>query len=533
MGTISNDFVTIKYNTKIGERTAKCYMSFFDANKEFYKGLLNGRKVICTNPSMHFVTFINSVEENKNYVEQQLQKTILQLNGVKEENFHIPTAGDIYLDVTSIITAIEIIHSPEIDFINKNKRRIYYELARDYFEKTKDFTYLKKYFFGNQIENNDLIDLCYLEIDNNLDDLLREKIINDRYELEANPDIYENINGILAVLYNMYLKNINKINILQHSKDVFKTENSDAKMEQHLLVIKNSKEPHPKITDEECETLSKEVLTHIDPTNKLLEEYLECKKNNVIEVRYVEPGKPILNQYCHDDKTGKDNIILTRYGTLVDVLNLVHEFSHYHHFIVGGADRWHNILFVEYPSIYFELKGCEYLIKKGYSKDTIESVKGFRTISNLDHQSYACLSLQEVLFNKSQERKDLDISVFKNAIDRVKTLDNATVANQLGMPEEEANKIIESQKRREINKLFLKSNCIALFSRYLLGTYLAEYSINNLKNEDTLTILENVMKKQQSIYSVFKMVGIDTEKIKLKDYSEDIKIKVKSTKEVI
>ena len=510
MSSISNEFVTIEYRNIIEKATANCFMKYINLDKEYYKGLLNGREVIHAKKLNPLFCILDKTDESKKTIIPLIEKTILNLNNVKTDYTYKPSSGDIYDDITKIISK---------NITAKNENKICYELARDYYKKTKDFSYLKKFFFDMNINHDDLYEIIDYNIENHIDDLLVEKIVREKYALQHYPEIYENLRGI-AIISNSLHNTINA-NILK-IREAFDHFGSS---------VLNPFKP-TKINDDECDRLTKEALVDIDPTNKLLEEYLDLKKRNLIDIRHTQPNKPKINQF--EPRTFK--ITLTRDGNLADVLTFVHELGHHHHFLMTTENYYPNPLFIEYPSIYFELKTAEFLIGKGYSKEEMEVIKSYRTLNNEGNYTYISLVLSGVYDNKDRERDNFDLSRLHQAINKIKTMDQKVNISEfykkVDLSEEETRKMIDRIKKGKTYQLFIDNTNIIDTIKYLVGTYLAEFSINKYKHEDVLSILKDIMVEKRSVYSILENIGLNPEPLGFKQIKEENK-EVKEKKKII
>ena len=508
MSSISNEFVTIEYKNIFEKATANCFMKYINLDKKYYKGLLNGIEVIHAKKLNPLFCILDKTDESKTTIIPLIEKTILGLNNIKANYNYKPANGDIYDDITMII-------SRGITVDNENK--ICYELARDYYEKTKDFSYLKKFFFDMNINYDDLYNIIDYNIENHLDDLLVEKIARDKYALQQNPEIYENLEGVINIVNSMH-------NII--IDNALKTKES---MDHFGANVVNPFEP-TKISDDECDKLTEEALVYIDPTNKLLEEYFELKNNNLIVKNHTQPNKPKKNYFDLDTS----EIILTRDGNLADVLTFVHELGHYHHFIMTNEKSYLNPLFREYPSIYFELKTAEFLIKKGYSKEEIEIIKSYRTLNNEGNNSCLLLVLSGIYDNKNNERDNYDLSRLHQTINNIKTMDRdidiSEFAKKAYMSEEETKNKIDRIKKEKIYNLFISTAIGTEPIVYLIGTYLAEFSMNSLKHEDVLATLKDIMVEKNSAYNILKKVGLNPEPLGFKPIIEQETEKAKEKK---
>ena len=490
MNTISNDFVTIEFETPEQEKIAKYYIDVFNLEPELYKGLLNGKNIIHSNELEKLEI---DDEEFSHYNENKgiIIDSIISLVGAKRITFcgfQRVMPETVYSDIIAI------------NFENTEGIRrllIYYDLAYDYYCKENDSTYIKKYLYDDELSIKDIYYLCDYNVINHFDELLKEKIKCDRLLLDKHPHIKDNLSEILEIL--QYMNN-HTYNELDKLKSLFENNKKISK-----------------VNERKFNKLVMEALNYIDPTNKLVEEYLELKKNKKIIRTHSITGYEV-SQFMYNKGNSEIKVYINE--DISDVITFIHEFAHYHYLITDRKLKQNNMIFTEYPSIYYEMKTAEFLEQKGYSKDEVTWAKGFRTISN--NNSIQCL-IPNLLCMKENNDKPLgtfEIEPMKKHIEKfIQEALPTTLKNFPQMNEEEAKKKLY---------LFFTYHMLEDITRaedeleYIIGTYLSRYSISLIKHPDTLRILDDITNNKRTLSDVFDMFEDYT------DYKHYQKIKRKS-----
>jgi hypothetical protein len=507
MGTISNDFVTIEYENNYQQKIANCYIELFNAKPEYYKGLLNGKTIIHSDELLHIPEAIVKIGMKYEYYENLIIEDIQRLNGVKEPySYCTPSSADIYHAIRAYLKGKDLTE-PII-------KSIQYELACDYFNKTKDFKYLKRCIYENYIPYHDVRVLCSYNIENNFDELMRERIEHEIYRVEKNPYIESNLVNIIILLdqtWDSVLKHVEEM------KEDIKNLGLDVEKE-------DNKEYLPRVDEPTFEKLVREALIYMDPSITMLNEYLKAKKENRIIKRNYDPNEEYINCFVAN-KDGDYKLHITRKGNIIDIINFIHEFGHMHYYLSGDKDINVNPLFEEYVSIYFELKANEFLVKKGYPEELVRLAESIRTTNNIDNILYLTPLLHTVYINKGLEKENYDLSPINDLINCYDKPDPNML--EFGMSEEEIKEMLDSIKTESKHNLIGANNDIIVTASYIVGTYLAEHSIKNLKHEKVLDILEKIRNKGNSIYRIIKMTGINPDDLGLKDNHNSNKTKCK------
>lgn len=491
MNRISNDFVTIEYDSEKERQTADYYIKLFAKEPEFYKMILNGKTII-HNDELVEVTFTDEKYDFlKILIEQQnkerIVNSILRLEKSKQLHFYEPSMADIYYQIVFLFRD----KPSEVDIW-----QTYYELGYYYYKLTKDFKYLKDYFYDDASLREQAPNIANYLVINMYDELLKEKIIQDRRR-ESFGHIPENFQEIMK--------------ITEYINDVSKEEYS----------LCDEKTKIPTITDEEFKQLVVGALNYIDSTNKLLEEYKQADKEGRIVLKPAEEGKAS-NSNCFNivesDYYFKEEIKVTGYGielykknTIEDVSTFLHEFGHYHYRTNNLSVKNHNEIFSECPSIYYELKTLEFLETMGYSKKEILAIKKMRLENNvliimLTLPNIYCLCQNT---NKAPEECESEqikeyINYFiDNYIDD-NIVKDTTFFDRAGEITRDNKKVFSMYVSILTKEEII--NCLA----YIIGTYFSEYAIANLEHKKVLKILNKMKTTKLTLEEVQDMLYSNT-----------------------
>ena len=475
MGTISNDFLTITYNNESQEKMAKYYMMIISSEPEFFKGLLNGLDTIKGHELRKFKIDENDLFKKLQKNRLSIINSILKLTGAKHPYFEVDQVSQrsIYYDVLGVKTSREN---------NDLSREIeYFDLAHDYFYMTGDFKYLKKYLY-EELDEKDLEYLCDNKILNCLPELLKTKMHEDKYSFDSETYklLQTNMDYILSIMPIISEWTNNELDMMEKEKN-------------------NNCKDISKIDAKEFDELVMGALNYIDPTNKLVEKYIELKLDDKIM------KTPITNEKYDKSKYDALNGVIELYtlNNIADVIVFVHEFAHYNYDEKDYNIRENNRILSEYPSIYYEMKAMQYLIKQGYSKEEVISAQSFRTINNNHNIRKASPSLKYLsMINNKDE--DTAIKEVTNYIDYLveENLKEIIIDNKDANIEE-----LKKQLKVDVSCIFLEpSGDIMKHIKYLIGTYLATFSIGYVKNENVLPVLEHIKNNKTSLEEVSIML---------------------------
>ena len=478
MGIIGNHFITIEYNSKDEKTLAIHFMHIFNSDPNYYQGILNGLSTInakeLPSPSFNKLDRIHLI----NYILEKNNANYICFSDV------IPSVNDVYLALMKWFY-----HDPQ----DLEAQYIYYQLAYDYLIRTGENEYLKKHFYSDEFERSDISYLCAYEIRDCYEELLHEKIKSFQ-----SSHLYTEIMSNIDTIYRVIDFTTNQRN---------RNQNKSVKI--------------PKLSKRRFEERVIGALTYIDPTNKLLEEYLEFKKEGKVNLIYGEPKGisgyiEIENRFTREIVDRYINIYMKR--NLYDVKCLIHELGHYFYRNTEETADNDNRLLVEYPSIYFEKKALEYLVKVGYSEAIIEEIENERKKDNKKTLDRFLPSLYCIECNT-------DIGEYH--IEEVKKFANG---HKVKPPDTRIEKYMLDKDKRSVKKDHFRCLVGTLNTvdddttnlKYLIGSYLATYSINNLPHEEVLRILEYIRHPDSNLAKMVELVGINkqdtTYSVKQKTY---------------
>lgn len=469
MGIIGNKFIAIEYNSENEKTLAAYFMHILNSDPNYFKGILNGLSTInakeLPSPSFNKLDRIHLI----NYILEKNNANYICFSDV------IPSVNDVYLALMKWFY-----HDPQ----DLAAQYIYYQLAYDYLIRTGENEYLKKHFYSDEFERSDISYLCAYEIQNCYEELLHEKIKS--FQLSH---LYTEIMSNIDTIYRVIDFTTNQRN---------RNQNKSVKI--------------PKLSKRRFEELVVGVLTYIDPTNQLLEEYLELKNNDKIKPIYGEPEKPcgyyeVVNRFTGKITDRYINIYMRK--NLADVKNLIHELGHYFYRNIEETKGNSNELLCEFPSIYFEKKALEYLVKVGYSEAIVEEIENERKKDNKKNLDRFLPSLYCIECNT-------DIGEYH--IEEVKKFADG---HKVKPPSARIEKYVLDKDKRSVKKDYFRCLVGTLNTvdddttilKYLIGSYLATYSINNLPHEEVLRILEKVRCPNMNLTKMIKLVSIDEQDI--------------------
>lgn len=480
MNSISNDFVTIEFEKN--QEEAEHLLKLFNSEPELYKGLLNGKTSIC---SEDFFIFEEDDEETKELNKSNTIRSIMRMNGVADKEYPFNDSSNFCI----YDSIMEYIYGNPSEVMVKE---IGITLAYDYFKKTKDFEYLKNYLYEDGITDDDIMEMCIFNIMNYYNDLLREKVHKDVLSLSDDKFITEDFPGMMNILKYTYK------DIMTNIMSRFNVSNIS---EEQVNMLRNN--IIPKINEKQFEDLVSGALKYIDPTNKLLDEYLKLRDENKIEPALTP------EEMCFFYNNNDYGIKLYRYGNIEDVISLVHELGHMH-YRINNNKKYLNGLFDEYPSIYYELKASEYLTTVGYSKEDVDNATLFRLNNNMMGITYLMPIMLSVHLNIDKDVEDYDLSAFNNMIDTFENGFNISFLKQV-CSEEEIKQIEEKMDEQLMTmkwNILKPTTDLSYRLKYIVGTFLSKDAINNLEHEDVLKLLDDITSNEYSLNDVLKMQGI-------------------------
>ena len=500
MGSISNDFVTIEYETEEQELNAKKYIEVFNLNKVLYKGILNGKTIIHSDELICLPDeLINSPPEALYYC---VANNILESESINRLSFSPPKPYDIITGIFwTLLAKIEEVSMPETRWLD-----IYSELAYYYCIKENDFKYMNRYLFDKKINFDDIYEICKSIMLNHYNELIKEEIEYEETNYIDQFNLSKDYDAISKILPQMLKYLDNNIQEIYNSMDLLDLDES------------TKSEYTYKLSNKKLEKLVIRALEYIDHSGNLLKEYETIKR----EDRIHDDSENIIyaihyGNHFYVDINGDYGISLYPTGCIRDFIDFMHEYGHLHEYRMN-KESYEESLLSEFFSIYIELKSIEFIVNcEGYQKEIIDLVESFRTDGNL---KYAAILYPLLINNKELSKNEDDISYFDNLYpEHVKSYMLNTIFNltcELGT--------------KGFFNIYTASSSISNGIKYFLSTYLATYAVNNLTTEEVLSIIKNNDLKEKNIYEVLEMFGINLEELSSKESKVKLKSKKKKTK---
>lgn len=249
--------------------------------------------------------------------------------------------------------------------------------------------------------------------------------------------------------------------------------------------------------------LGREIIEKINP--KYLIEYDNLIDSGYLDFKYENIND---NSCCLYQKTNTETkkwIDISRKFNYRDVTVLIHEFSHY--MKLKKYITYNNDFFDEFISIYFEKIAEKYLLEeKNISKDEISINSRIIDFlhSNSHFYKYSIILLAyENLGNINQNTiNDLnnligfkDSSFEKECIDFLNKLDKINNLNN------------------EKDSIIKMTNFVRYDYKYIIGTVLAYYALENCKLEDIIKLNDSINLKENaelSVVDILNDIGIST-----------------------
>lgn len=242
-------------------------------------------------------------------------------------------------------------------------------------------------------------------------------------------------------------------------------------------IINKSKENNISFND--VYLLGREIVEYINP--KYLKEYDDLISSGKLEFDY--DNKDIsFSRYIYENDIKIINI--TRKFNYSDVITLIHEFFHYTEF--RKKMTYNHEFLTEFISIYFEKIAERYLIQeKNVPVDEISCnyrIIDFLNSNNRFYEYSIILLAYEKLgnINKNTENELKNILNIKDEFleqECIKFLKKLDKINELNSKDDIARKMAEL-----VNSLY----------KYIIGTFLAYYALDNSKLEDMIKLNDNI-----------------------------------------
>lgn len=250
--------------------------------------------------------------------------------------------------------------------------------------------------------------------------------------------------------------------------------------------------------------LGREIIEKINP--KYLIEYDNLIDSGYLDFKYENIND---NSCCLYKKTNTETkkwIDISRKFNYRDVTVLIHEFFHYTQF---GSEytTYNHKFFTEFISIYFEKIAEKYLIEeKNISKDEISTnsriIDFLHCNSNFYKYSVILLAYENLGNINENTINDLnnligfkdsffekECIIFLNKLDKINNLNN------------------------EKDSIIKMTNFVRYDYKYIIGTVLAYYALENCKLEDIIKLNDNINLKESaelSVVDILNDIGIST-----------------------
>lgn len=524
-----NGFIDIEYNNKMGEYKAKLLIEYLSQNKEFWKA---------------FFSFSKCSKIVVSYEDTTLDSEI----HIQNHPYNI--------DILNLFSQI-----PDL----KNRRFIKYRLDKnENLLGDKDiFDFLRGVILNHLLKENKVSFFEFLDLnDGTVDWCLDEKIIVDicfkkgwfgwLYSYAIGEDIDNIKQCIFNMLYEEYsLKFFNELISKQVSfLSDYTKKNQDDFLEKNIfglgkffekeypLVISSYKLENVDIekniySQEDIVKLVIEFLNEIDRTGNLSAEFRKGLEDDKIliynpkdeqsrqMVQNKIPGFGIFADRAECRYGFNENGLTYLYVTvpltytLDDVRTIVHEFFHYYSVKNNKNYKNSSDLLGEFPSIYFEEKTKEFLLKKGYPESDIsvnfrvlDAIRNFNVVRPII--TYICKYIENGYLSEEVLNKFISDTI--NLI-----IDDCTKKNMTNEEIENELKLygfvggIDNIRKNIIwgliSTLLTWKRSIFELSPYLFGTiFTRNANVNECSTEDILNICEG---KIDNINEIMELVGID------------------------
>jgi len=325
-----------------------------------------------------------------------------------------------------------------------------------------------------------------------LDKLLHPQLLNGTFFNVVDPFILNNLDSLIQILMEFattYIPN----------KDF------------HVV-------PKTPLTKKNLHALLKDILKEIDPTLQWLSLYEQMNISNRIiyvdelnEKEKEKIGKELLSfgNTCIL-KEDKPYILFRRNGTIEDVPNLLHEFTHYIIYSKGHPSR----TLAEFPSLFFENYVFKFLEKKGYSNREIQFLREARLESVISLAPYVFIICHygAMLLTHHEITEKLDMEAQENGLLALpKHME--TLIQGYSFPSHDLKTSSNARCDNCIAQLILHDNRFFKSYPYLVGFFLAHKMAKI--NSNSLSQMKDITENLYSIdpIEIFKIIGYPVEDI--------------------
>ena len=543
---LENNIITIEYHSPLEKFKAKQILSIFAQNEKFYQTFLMGKeKIVFSNEK---INNSNIITIDSFYFETKINEDIF-LRKIFED---VEKKGiDITTDIKDKLNGKKTLVTKE-DKMKLLKQKLLNGIKKqgqidffDYLDLTGGF--VNEHLYIRKLA----IDLAF----NQGHYSILKRILKDDEDEEINDIVYHLLYEECALdLLNDQLDFQNK-KINQEGKRNFLKENlmpiSQLFANEILEVIKKYKQVEIKkekvLTREEILKETAEILKDIDPSNNLLKAFEENISNGKIilwDSKDTEKRKQMYQKYHKDfniDEAGcirtiennkiKDYIVnIPLNYTVDDIPTIIHEMMHLNSILKNKEEQKSEDL-AEFASIYFEEYTKNRLMEKGYTKEELYSSKNERIINTIELYQIASPTifwLNQYRIKGKLTFGDIDQLVRKQWHYIVKLCQekkytkeqtNTFLQNVGLVPNIDActNHVIE-----ELAKVLVTYNT-SIFKRYkyILGTILTNYAIENNIDKELILNISNNLNSIEDPGDVLKGLGINMEEYGLERIKEE------------
>ena len=259
----------------------------------------------------------------------------------------------------------------------------------------------------------------------------------------------------------------------------------------------------PKLSHVELDKLFTEFLLCIDKSKDMLKTYLELKENNkfifldILDKDERHRIKKLLNitdedynDYFMRTASGDGFIIMDRQNNIGDLRILAHEFMHYYTFS-KNKEAYPNFLVIEFPSIFFEILMCNFLIDKEYDTDKVIKLSGLRLnqINDMSLYAFAVNYYIDLYIKNGEVNKEHDLDRLKELLIEKKISDKKEFDN---LDEVAGNYCDFSNYYLAVDQNILNKSYSYIIGNYLALKHLNKFYQNELSMEEMINITKDL-----------------------------------------
>ena len=432
---LKTNVIPIEYNNKT-EKKAKRIKRILEQNPLFFREFLSSQNIIsCIDERKElYIPRKDSIFHHLEGITEKEIKTILELQNLNAED-----------KVKLLLYMLNEEYEGDYQIEGLAKEELQQEITYIYYCDRKDYKGLYSYILNPSTKK---VTEALAWLNENYRFPLLNYLIEKQYELlkktyltESKEDDEKQLTDMLRI---MVLGDLEVDDIDQEYKKII----------------------YP-MSKEETISLVKEFLIETDPSLTWLEKFCEAEQN-----KKILDG---MGKWQCIKKSDNNWYIATAWQeNLEDAIYLLHEVVHYFSCIGSTNDKNIRYTLSEFPSLFFEDRMCEFLIKKGYPKEEIEKFRWNRLLRVAKH----CNDAEDIIiYMKEQQNKK--IITLETEQERLKE-----DAKELGITKEELAKSICDEN---IQKLIISSVLIADTYPYIVGGRYAQALLTQVEeNEDII-----------------------------------------------